>query len=109
MGAMRAAGIFIAVGLISVLLLGAPAHAVVPHDHGGHTHAEESPQWNALHGALRHEDKKDLLFLALIALGMLFLASRPLQPVFLLEPLRLARVLVPEEVRRGIVAYRRFG
>jgi hypothetical protein len=108
MSAMRVLGIFVVVSVAGALLLGAPAHAVVPHEHGGHTHAEESPQWSALHGALRHEEKKDLLFAALIALGVLFLAPRFLQPVLLPRPLLLCPALAPEELRRGTAAYRRF-
>jgi hypothetical protein len=108
MSAMRALSMLVAVGVAGALLLGAPAHAVVPHEHGGHTHTEESPQWSALHEALRHEEKQNLL-LVVIALGALALAPHPLQLLLPLRRLRLCPALAPEELRRGTAAYRRFG
>ena len=101
--------------LICTLLSGGVFHASIVHDHGEpshatHSHQEESPQWATLHSSLRHEDKKDLLFLALIILGFLALAPRR----FALPQLEVAVARAPrpqhmlEELRRGVAAYRRF-
>lgn len=112
---MRAANGFLAATLALVLLFGGIFHASVAHDHGeaahaSHSHQEESPQWASLHSSLRHEDKKDLLFLVLIALGMLALAPLAVPPRLEAAPAPVLRALyVVEESRRGIAAYRRFG
>lgn len=110
MGFMRAASMLLVVVIATALLSGGALHIAIPHDHGGHTHAEESPQWSALHASLRHEDKKDLLLLWLIALGMFALAPQRLLVRF--EVLDQAMPGIPfllEELRRGIALYRRFG
>ncbi len=98
--------VVIAFALVLALVLGNPAHALIPHEHGDHHGAKESPVWQSLHAALRHEDKQALpVFSILVVLARLLTPSRVV-----------ARLAVEtmtdslfEYLRRGIVPHRKFG
>lgn len=87
------------------LLLGAPLHTLIPHEHS-HAAGGEAI-WSSLHSALRHEDKQ---FAATSAIVFLIAVKLLADLAFRYASLDL-RVFDPDRgslLRRGIHLYRRF-
>ncbi len=101
----RIGGIVFGIILVASLLSGSVVHALVPHEHGeDHDHHSESIVWQSLHASLRHEDKKALPFFDSFAtVGTVFLATIISVRMFSYT------VAIADEIRKGIVPYRRFG
>lgn len=102
--------LFLAVGLSTGVLV----HAAFPHEHGESSGGVASI-WQALHAALRHEDKKTF-FAAADALPLSFsgidvsIALELLIAVFLILYAKRKPVdAMLRALRRGIVPYRKFG
>ena len=87
-------------------ILGAPAHAIIPHEHSDHHHAGESIVWQSLHAALRHEDKNALPVFDLLAIvGVVYIARRLLREA---GDIRFVDSIT-NALRRGILPHRKFG
>lgn len=114
----------VAVGVVCIAFLAAMTlnpilHSFIPHTHhDGNHEGTESPVWTSLHAALRHEDKKILLFLlALLSIGTLqvfrFCVQETASLVTAVSDVR-ARIIRAQSflagrwLIRGISPYRRF-
>jgi len=122
--------------MLIAVVIGAPIlHNVIPHTHGfsgptpdgvysdsdfhqeGQPHQEkESPIWDSLHSAIFHEGKEFALALVANSTFLIFAVIVLAANATLLQRLALNRNLLtpfdPQRgrlLRRGIVAYRKFG
>ncbi len=100
---------FVAVAVILSITSGGFLHSIIPHDHSG-----APTMWETFHAGLRHEegspaDMPATLYLS-SALSVLLL-SGAIRVFFLndFERRAFARDGSSNALRRGIVAYRRFG
>lgn len=94
------------VALVTALVAGGFAHAIVPHDEGDH-HSKKEIVWNSLHAALSHEQKYAALPLlaAFMAVAVMLAFTLPGRHAY--EVIGSDRR--HRQLRRGVAAFRRFG
>ncbi len=105
------------VALLAVvaLLTGGLLHALIPHDDGDNHGDNLSIIEGSLHSAIQHEEKKVFVLMAGLWLFTLFIVRRNMTGEYILlfstTAIPFLRTPDPQllEVRRGTVAYRKFG
>ncbi|MBP9757215.1 MAG: hypothetical protein KBD06_01305 [Candidatus Pacebacteria bacterium] len=92
--------------IMSALLLGGPAHALISHSHGdSHDHGTESSIWQSLHASLRHEEKQVLpVFNMLVVIALVLIVRR----VIVARTADTHVDSLMDHVRRGVAPYRTF-
>ena len=103
--------LYVAVPLIvGVLMFGGVAHEFIPHEQA---HGDDGALAGIMHASLRHEDKKAIITLAPIVLYLMVLmvSMGVISSRWYITQTRSALADAPQALllRRGVIAYRRFG